>query len=83
MCRLVTPVSATQISICTGWLIDDSSTILTAGHCDFQTAFGTMVAHFNVPASSNNGSINVPSVANQYPIDPTSRISQDNGRGDE
>ncbi len=49
---------------CTGWLIDDQGTILTAGHC--QVALVT--AQFNVPSSDSMGNQVAPPVADQYPV---------------
>lgn len=70
VCRLV------GSGICTGWLIDDQSTILTAAHCysnpsitPLITPPGALVtAQFNVPASTSTGALVNPPAADQFPV---------------
>ncbi len=63
--------SGTGSGICTGWLISDRSTFLTAGHC-----FGastnpifSATAEFNVPPSASNGAILHPALSDQFDVD--------------
>jgi len=51
-------------STCTTWMINPT-TVLTAGHC----ASRTQQVHFNVPLSSNSGSIILPPPDDQYAYD--------------
>jgi hypothetical protein len=49
---------------CTASIFDDQSCAVSAGHC----ISGSMVLQFNVPPSSANCNINMPPVADQFPV---------------
>ncbi len=66
---------------CTGW-ITSNGVHLTAGHCATPT-ITMQVLEFNVPSSECNGQINHPDPADQYPVDQSSIIFSDDGRGDD
>ncbi len=82
VCRLL--FSATQTSGgCTGWLISNTSTILSAGHCANPAPDFLVVAEFNYPLSTSGGSIQHPGVADQFPVDQSTIQASDNGSGDD
>lgn len=81
-CRLVT--SATSgCSGCSGFLINNRSTILSAGHCANPVPDWLVVAEFNFGISAANGCITHPPVADQHPVDQSTIQQSDNGRGDD
>jgi len=96
VCRLVSSLG-TGPAACTGFLISDTNTIVSAGHCyapgplnPNQVPPGAVViAEFNVPLSlpvSNPGNsppaqFQHPPVADQYPVDQSSIWSLNNGIG--
>ena len=62
---------------CTGWMIDDCQhCFLTAGHCQGNIS----VIQFNVPLSSNGGSLNHPGPEDQYSKDNSS-LQGNGGQG--
>lgn len=79
-CRLVLN-GATSCSGFSGFLVSDTSAICTSG---LPLALSIAVAEFNAPALSGvNGCILHPPVADQYPIDLTSKQFALNGPGDD
>ncbi len=56
---------------CTATVFNADSCLVSAGHC----IGGSMVVHFNVPASNGNCSINNPPVADQFPILVTDSVN--------
>lgn len=69
--RLLLPGLPGGTGICTGFLINDRATYVTAGHCFSGLTDLTTVAEFNVPPSTASGAIVHPSINNQFPGDPT------------
>ena len=73
--RITTPVASPPpafIATCTAWLVSNGA-VLTAGHCI--VAAGDLV-EFGVPASTVNGNTNPAAVANQYPINIATVVSE-------
>lgn len=66
--------------VCTGWLVNENSQILTAGHCvncpsicpscatSVSSPGALVVAQFNVPQSTSSGAIVAPAVQYQFPV---------------
>lgn len=81
VCRLVK--TATSCTGCTGWLISATNTILGAGHCAIPAPDFFVIAEFNTPASTATGCAQHPPVADQYPVDQSTILAQDNGVGDD
>ncbi len=79
VCRLM--IASSQGSfICTGWLINDHATYLTAGHCFDGLTNVSVVGEINVPLSTPGGSILHPGILDQFPGDDT--VTQFNAGGD-
>ncbi len=82
VCRLV--FNALTFSYgCTGWMINDRSTVLGAGHCAATNPSYFSLAEFNVPQSTSGGVIVHSAVADQYPIDGSSLTFSNNGPGND
>ncbi len=70
---------------CTAWLFDNQqNAMLSAGHCvpGFNYA-APEVVQFQVPKSSQDGTVQHPSPSDQYAIDPASVQFRGNGDGDD
>ncbi len=66
---------------CSVWLIDDAEgCFLTAGHC---LGASLSVVEFNVPLSNPDGTVNHPSPADQYAVDPASAQGTGSGIGND
>ncbi|MEZ5966431.1 MAG: trypsin-like serine protease [Planctomycetota bacterium] len=69
VCRMVIELGST-IGVCTGWLVNTSNGIATAGHCLDMPDLTGMVAEFNVPLSNADGSLVHPPAEHQYTYSP-------------
>lgn len=67
--------------VCTGFLVTPGAIFLTAGHCLSNANLTSATAEFNVPTSSVIGTLQHPPVADQFPMDMTSKQFQDAGIG--
>lgn len=73
--RILSQRLSTDDQICTGWIASNGA-LLTAGHC----ANDLMdIIQFNVPPSDCYGNIGQPLARDQYPIDPASITSVNDG----
>ncbi len=77
ICRLVASAAQTGGG-CTGFLVTNTSMILSAGSC-----VGTQftVAEFNCPFSTTGGLIVHPAVAEQFPVDSSTILSANGAAG--
>ncbi len=69
-CRLLV-YTANDGGVCTGWMISDRATFLTAGHCfgaSTNTSYG-VTAEFNVPLSTPAGDLVHPPAQDQFEVD--------------
>lgn len=86
--RLLVPVSG-GVRICTGFLVSDRSTYVSAGRCYRGAPVPNSTAEFLVPNSVplsalvGVGAINHPPIENQFPGDPTTVLSEDDGAGED
>lgn len=62
---------------CTGWLVSTGA-VLSAGHCGVSAGD---IIEFLVPASTSHGNTNPSTVANQFPINAGSVVSENGGSG--
>lgn len=72
-----------RIALCTAYIASNGA-YLTAGHCFMRSDHGDPdLMEFNVPDSDPDGSPNFALAVDQYPIDGTTYVRRENGRGDD